>query len=435
MRREDELAWLDRLFDDLWPLPRSLTGPGVERSLARLSQDMPLTIEHTPSGSQVFDWAIPPEWHLRRAHIVDPCGRVICDTDVSNLHVVNYSEPVDLEMSLNELQARLHSLPDLPDAIPYVTSYYKRTWGFCISDRQRQQLEPGRYRATIDAEFIEGSLLTAHSTLDGESDREVLLTSYICHPSLANNELSGPLVLAALYQRIKAWPRRRFTYRFLLNPETIGALCFLANHHERLATDLEYGLVLTCLGGPSDGLRYKGSRPADATVDKVFGAAGDETISLGERVRCISFSPLNGSDEQHYGAAGFKLPIGQVSRTVCGEYEGYHKSLDDKSFMQIDQLQRSVDTIERALQWAEVAGRPANMAPFGEPQLGKRGLCPNLNSGTTRSSSDHDTLDGRRRHRPLHDRRSSGHRRGVHPRARRAPRVRRHLLFTEDFPT
>lgn len=395
MSSNDEHDWLDALFDELWPLPRSLTGPGTERTLDVLSRDMPLEIERYASGSTVFDWTVPPEWHLGRARLIGPTGETVCDTDDSNLHVVNYSEPVDVELELDELQERLHSLPNLPDAVPYVTSYYRRTWGFCLSDRQRQQLPPGTYRAIIETEFVDGSLPVAHATLPGDSEREVLLTSYVCHPSLANNELSGPLVLAALYRRIAAWPRRRFTYRFLLNPETIGALCFLSGHHERLRRDLEYGLVLTCLGGPAESLRYKASRPGDATIDRVFDAAASGTIGVGEAVRCLPYSPLSGSDERQYGAPGFKLPIGQVSRTVYGEYEGYHNSLDDKDFMQIGQLQRSADSIEEALRYAEVCGRPVNLAPFGEPQLGRRGLYPNMNSESTRASSDDDTMDGR----------------------------------------
>lgn len=395
MNNKDEYRWLDTLFDELWPLPRSLTGPGVEQTLELISQVMPLEIERFTSGSQVFDWVVPPEWHLRRGRLIDPDGKTICDTNDSNLHIVIYSEPVDTELGLDELQERLHSLPHLPDAIPYVTSYYKRTWGFCMSHDQRSHLREGTYRAIIETEFVDGSLALGHATLPGESEQEVLLTSYICHPSLANNELSGPLVLAALYTRIAAWRRRRFTYRFLLNPETIGALCYLSRHHERLRRNLEYGLILTCLGGPVEALRYKASRQGGSTIDRVFNAAETGVIDVGERVRCIPYSPLSGSDERQYGAPGFKLPMGQVARTVYGEYPGYHNSLDNKDFMRIDQLQRSADSIEEALSYAEVCGRPVNLSPFGEPQLGRRGLYPTLNSESTRSSSDDGTIDGR----------------------------------------
>lgn len=396
MQIQDEYKWLDALFDDLWPLARSLTGPGIERTIELLGQAMPLKVERFKSGSTIFDWTVPPEWHLTRARLLDPKGKTVCDTEWSNLHVVGYSESVDAEFQLRDLQHHLHSLPNLPDAVPYVTSYYKRTWGLCLSHRQREQLQDGTYRVLIESNFVDGSLPIAYATLPGESEREVLLTSYICHPSLANNELSGPLVLAALFNRISRWKRRRFTYRFLLNPETIGALCFLSRHHEYLQSNLEYGLVLTCLGGPKTSLRYKASRPADATIDRVFSAASKEDIPIGESVHCIPYNPLSGSDERQYGAPGFKLPVGQISRTVYGEYDGYHNSLDDKGFMTISQLQRSAESIEKALSYAEVCGRPVNLSPFGEPQLGRRGLYPNMNSESTRRSSADDTLDGRR---------------------------------------
>lgn len=395
MTRASEYRWLDNLFDELWPIPRSLTGPGTEQTLEILSREMPLEIERFESGTQVFDWVVPPEWHFRRGRLIGPSGKVICDTNDSNLHIVNYSEPVDTELGLSELQQHLHSLPKLPDAVPYVTSYYKRNWGFCISHRQRESLQEGTYRAVIETAFVDGTLPIGYAILPGESEREVLLTSYICHPSLANNELSGPLVLTALFRRIAGWSRRRFTYRFLLNPETIGALCFLSRHHGHLSRRLEYGLVLTCLGGPSDSIRYKGSRRRNSTIDRVFDAAAGGKLNLGPSVRQEPFSPLSGSDERQYGAPGFKLPIGQVARTVYGEYPGYHNSLDDKNFMRIDQLQRSVDAIEEALAYAEICGRPVNLAPFGEPQLGRRNLYPNMNSESTRSSSTDETMDGR----------------------------------------
>lgn len=391
-----DYEYANSLFDELWPITRSITGPGFESSLELLSQEIPLDIDKYPSGAKVFDWEVPPEWHLRSARLTGPDGDVICDASDLNLHIVNFSAPFTGEMTLDELQPHLHSLPELPGAIPYVTSYYKRQWGFCLSDSVRRSLRPGNYKVHIDSEFIEGNLLTGQVLLPGESDREVLISSYLCHPSLANNELSGPIGLALLFRRIREWDRRRFSYRFLINPETIGALCFLSKYGDYLRAQLEYGLVLTCLGGPSADLRYKSSRNGDSTLDQTFLAASEHLIDLKSEIRVTPFSPVGGSDERQYGSPGFKLPVGQIARTVYGEYSGYHNSLDDKDFMDISQVIKSVSVIEAGLKWAEVASNPVNLEPFGEPQLGKRGLYPNLNSAQSQKSSSDNLHDNRK---------------------------------------
>ena len=242
---------------------------------------------------------------------------------------MNYSAPVDLKLTLDELQPHLHSLPDLPDATPYVTSYYKRTWGFCLSERVRRSLERGTYHAYIDSEFVGanrgGCLEYGHCSLPGRYARTVVLTSYLCHPSLANNELSGPLVLLGLYDRIRRWPDRRFTYRFVLNPETIGSLCYLHRYGELLRSTVEAGLVLTCLGGPEPRLSYKTTRRESALLDRLVAALNFQE-NLGFRIR--PFTPAHGSGERQYCSPGFDLPFGQLSRTVYGEYPGYHNSVE-----------------------------------------------------------------------------------------------------------
>lgn len=393
---ERELNLMSDLFDLLWPINRSITGPGLEESLDVVSRYLPLNIERIPSGSVVFDWEVPPEWHLERGRLYDPFGRVVCDSASSNLHVMSYSEPVNIELELDDLQAHLHSLPEIPEAIPYVTSYYERRWGFCLSDDVRKQLIPGRYRAVIESEFIQdGSMPIATAVLDGDSEREVLITSYLCHPSLANNELSGPLALVALFNRISNWERRRYTYRFLLNPETIGALCFLSRHKETIDERMAYGLVLTCLGGPEGRLRYKSSFPESGNLDKVFKAAHTGCVSFQEPIVYEPFSPLGGSDERQYGSPGFRLPVGQICRTEYGKYRGYHNSLDSKDFMDIYQVQKSVGTIEESLMLAEIGGPLLNLKPFGEPQLSKYGLYPSLNSQSTRDKSNDELEDSR----------------------------------------
>ena len=391
----DEYTLLNQTFDQLWPITRSITGPGLEESLSILNQHMPLQIETVSTGSKVFDWTVPKEWHFKRAVLTGPNNEVICDSNEHNLHVVNYSQAVNKQLSLDELQPHLHSLPNLPTAIPYVTSYYQENWGFCLSEHQREQLKPGTYQANIEAEFVDGGVSFAHCTLPGESKREILLSSYICHPSMANNELSGPLVLLALYNRIKRWPKRRYTYRFLLNPETIGSLCFLSRYAQHLKQNLEAGAVLTCIGGPANHIHFKASCLGNSLFDKVGQACLNKEISLGAPLLFDPYCPTGGSDERQYGAPGFRLPVSQIARTRYDNFDAYHNSLDTKEFMGIDNLIKSTNSLERFLQYVEVCGKPVNQSPYGEPQLGPRGLYPNINAASTRSDSSDAQIDGR----------------------------------------
>lgn len=391
MQQQDDHARLDTLYDRLFPLMRSITGEGIEQSLAIMAEAMPLDIFGVASGTKVFDWEAPPQWNCRSACLTGPDGEVICDIGRSNLHVVNYSEGVDRQLSLEDLQPHLHSLPHLPDAVPYVTSYYNRTWGFCLSHTQRQALKPGTYRVRIDADFSQGRVPLAHSFLEGDSDREILISSYLCHPSLANNELSGPLVLLGLYHRLKAWPRRRHRFRFVLNPETIGSLCYLHLHGDALMARMDAGLVLTCLGGPGS-LTYKASRCETATVDRL----AKHWQSRGEPLRLRPFTPVSGSDERQYCSPGFNLPVGQFARCTYGDYDGYHNSLDSKEFMTVEALVQSVDEIEAFLKELDMVEPWTNLSPHGEPQLGRRGLYPNINSAATWAASSDEVFDGRK---------------------------------------
>jgi aminopeptidase-like protein len=379
------------LFDELFPILRSITGPGLRKSLDIFARYMPLSVEVVPSGTRVFDWEVPPEWQLNAARLIGPGGGVIADADVCNLHVMNYSAPVDALLSREELDAHLHSLPSNPDAIPYVTSYYARKWAFCLKHSVRQALPKGEYRALIDSRFVEGGVPFAECLLPGESEAEILLSSYLCHPSLANNELSGPLVLLGLYQRLKRWPRRRYSYRFVLNPETIGSLCYLYRRGQHLVRHMVAGLVLTCLGGPVDGLSYKMSRRGDSVLDGTVSA-----VAEARRIRIRAFDPTCGSDERQYCSPGFNLPMGQIARTVYADYDGYHNSLDDKAFMSIDSVVRSIDEIEGLLRTAEIAGHFRNLSPYGEPQLARRGLYPNVNAASTWKTSNDTLADARR---------------------------------------
>jgi aminopeptidase-like protein len=386
---KDELELLDGIFDRLFLLCRSITGQGLRDSLDILGEFIPLARESISSGTAVFDWVIPPEWKISGATLKGPDGRTYADFAQTNLAVVNYSGPIRRSLSLAELQPHLHSIPSLPEATPYVTSYYQRTWGFCLPESLRSTMPEGTYEAWIDSEHFEGQLDFAHAVLPGESTDEVLISSYLCHPSLANNELSGPLVLTLLYRRLSEWKRRRFTYRFVLAPETIGSLAFLSRYGEQLTRTMVSGLVLTCLGGRNQSLSYKSSRTEDSLLDRLVGARHDRGI----RIR--KFTPTGGSDERQFCSPGFNLPVGQFARDVYGEYDGYHNSGDTKEFMGIDQLVRSADDIEELLAELEYSGPFRNLQPFGEPQLGRRGLYPNLNCEDTRHNSNDATTDRR----------------------------------------
>lgn len=384
-------SWIEDLFDRLFPLNRSITGPGLRESLKILSEHVPLEVLSVPSGTEVFDWTVPPEWRIREAWLEGPDGTRIVDFADHNLHVVNYSAPVNARLTLDELKKHLHTAPRLPDAIPYVTSYYRRRWGFCLPLSTYEKLQPGEYHAYIDSEFVDGEINLAHAFLEGETKREVLISTYICHPSMANNELSGPIVASMLFNRLARWKRRRFTYRFVFAPETVGSLTYLMLYGSELVRSVHSGLVLTCLGGPNT-LSYKRSRRGDAPIDRVVEglfAAG----SPPGRLR--PFTPTSGSDERQYCSPGFNLPVGQMARTVYGEYPEYHTSLDNKDFMTLEALRKSADEIELVLKALELEGYYVNLRPYGEPHLSKRDLYPDMNSRENRAHSTNTLADGR----------------------------------------
>ena len=383
---------LDKIFDELFPICRSITGDGLRQSLAICGQYIPLTIESTPSGEEVFDWVVPPEWNITSARLTGPDGEVVADFSEHNLRVVNYSAPVTAELPLEELKKHLHSLPHLPDLIPYVTSYYRENWGFCLTHHELTALKPGMYRAQIESEFRQGEVNYGTAYLAGESGAEFLISSYLCHPSMANNELSGPLVLMALYHRIAQWPKRRFSYRFVLAPETIGSLCYLHRYGEQLKACCIGGLVLTCLGGPKESLSIKKARPPQALINRVLACLERENPhAWGSR----EFSPCNGSDERQYGSPGFNLPVAQAARTVYGHFPEYHTSGDTKEFMRIEQLNRAVDQLESLLKIHENSGYFVRTNPYGEPQLGRRDLYPNMNTPRASGQSSDSLIDGR----------------------------------------
>lgn len=389
---DDAGARLNDLFDRLFPICRSISGQGLRESFDILSEYLPLEIDGIDSGTKVFDWTVPQEWNIRSARLTGPDGEVIADFERSNLEVMNYSSPVDTELSLDQLKPHLHSIERLPDAVPYVTSYYERDWGFCLPHRTYERLREGTYKASIESEFLDGAVNFGHCLIAGETHNEIVLSSYLCHPSLANNELGGPLVLAELFQRIKHWKRRRYSYRFILAPETIGSLCYLYRHGQSLQSSMVAGMVINCIGGTSDTLSYKLSRRGDSLLDRtVLSLKSLGLLPIDIR----PFDPTHGSDERQYCSPGFDLPMSQISRVAYGTYDGYHNSLDTKDFMGIDNLIDSADKIEQLLLAIENAGPFENLSPYGEPQLGQRGLYPMRNTPTNRQQSTDTKLDGR----------------------------------------
>ncbi|MCJ8150102.1 DUF4910 domain-containing protein [Shinella sedimenti] len=354
------------LVSRLFPICRSITGEGVRRTLAILSEHVDVAIREVPSGTNVFDWTVPQEWNVRGASIRTASGKTVVDIADSNLHLVGYSEPVARRMPLSDLRAHIHTLPDQPDLIPYRTSYYSRSWGFCMAHCDYLALEEGDYDVVIDTTLADGSLTYGEVFLPGETEHEVLLSAHICHPSLANDNCSGLAVLAFL-ARALAGRRRRFGYRFLFAPGTIGALCWLAANEDRLSK-VHHGLVVSCIGD-GGGPVYKRSRRGDAMIDRAI-----EVIRCdGRKVTMVDFSPF-GYDERQFCSPGFNLPVGLLQRSAFGTFAEYHTSADDLDFVWPEHLASSFRMIMDIIDVIETDRIPLNLSPKGEPQLGKRGL-------------------------------------------------------------
>ena len=360
------------LAERLFPLCRSITGRGVRETLRTLQEYIPLTIHEVPSGTKVFDWTIPKEWNIRDAYIITPEGEKIASFKKNNLHVVGYSIPVDEEIALTELQEHLYSLEEQPDAIPYVTSYYKERWGFCLSHRERQSLKNGTYRAVINSELKDGSLTYGELIIPGKSKKEIFLSTYVCHPSMANNELSGPVVAMYLAKWVVTAPRK-YTYRIIFIPETIGSLTYLSQHVEEMKENMIAGFNLTCMGDDRS-FSYLPSRDGATRADKVA-----VRILKSRHPEFITYSYLagRGSDERQYCSPGVDLPVVSIMRSKYGRYPEYHTSLDDMSVVSPEGLQGAYDVLKECLETLEA--NPAYRAShLGEPQLGKRGLYPTL---------------------------------------------------------
>jgi aminopeptidase-like protein len=368
----NNLKEIESYFDRLWPICRSITGNGLRKSLEILQEIIPLTIHEIPSGSQIFDWVVPEEWNIRDAYIICPNGKKICDIKVNNLHVVNYSVAVHEKMSFDDLLPHLHVVEGQQEAIPYITSYYKKTWGFCLSKKELETLpREGQYEVFIDSTLEPGSMSYGECILKGESEKEILFSTYLCHPSMANNELSGPLAAAFVYKALlEKIPNRRYTYRFIFIPETIGAIAFLHKNGDHLKKTLTAGFVMTCCGDRGQ-ITYKLSKRKDSEGDR----AAKHILQNGINHAIIPFS-VGGSDERQFCSPGFNLPVGSIIRTPYQKYKEYHTSLDNKSFISFAHLLDTVNVSIQIVQALEMNKVYTNTIPYCEPQLGKRGLYP-----------------------------------------------------------
>jgi aminopeptidase-like protein len=373
---------IESYFDHLWPILRSITGEGVRQTHDVLSELIRLERTEIPSGTQVFDWTIPKEWKVNEAYILDPNGKRVLDVKENNLHLLNYSIPFRGVLSRTELDKNLYSLPDKPTAIPYITSYYSPRWGFCLSQQQRDALPDGDYQVVVDTKLFDGSLTLSEAILPGETKDEVLISTYTCHPSLASNELSGPLVAAFLYKELAKLESRRLTYRFIFLPETIGAITYLHLRGEYLKQHLIAGYVITCIGDTGD-FTYKRSRQSNliSTLALVDRAAEHVLKHSKKSHKILDFSPL-GSDERQYCSPGFNLPVGSLMRSMYGTYPEYHTSLDNKSLISFEAMAEAVGMYLSVMKVLELNRTYKNLFPHGEPQLGKRGLYETLGRNT-----------------------------------------------------
>lgn len=368
-----------RMMVELFPICRSITGDGVRETLARIKEHIPLEIYEVRSGTKVFDWEVPKEWNIKDAFILDEQGSKVVDFQKNNLHVVGYSIPIDKWLTLSELQEHLHSLPDQPDAIPYVTSYYKEYWGFCLCHNVRERLKEGRYRVVIDSELKDGYLTYGEYVVQGKTPQEVFLSTYVCHPSMANDNLSGSVLTTFLGRWIASAPRR-YTYRIVFVPETIGSITYLSRNLDKMRNNILVGFNISCAGDERT-YSYVPSRYGNTYADKVA-----LNILKFKHPDFVRYSFLErGSDERQYCSPGIDLPLVTLTRSKYGAYPEYHTSLDNLDLVTPDGLRGMYELFADCIELIE-RNVKVRVYCYGEPQLGKRGLYPNLSTKSSGAS-------------------------------------------------
>ena len=366
---------------ELYPICRSITGNGVRHTLQILQGRIPLTVHEVPSGTQVFDWTVPKEWNIRGAFIKNGRGDKIVDFADCNLHVVGYSVPFKGRLSLEELKQHLFALPEHPDWIPYRTSYYKETWGFCLSQKQLNAMTDGEYEVCIDSSLRDGHLTYGEHCIPGETADEILLSCHICHPSLCNDNLSGVALMVGLFEYLSQ-KTRRYSYRFLFIPGTIGSIAWLALNEAHVAS-IKHGFVVAGVGDKG-GFTYKKSRRGDTEIDRVFSYV---LRNSADNSKIIDFHPY-GYDERQFCSPGFNLSVGCVMRTPFGECPEYHTSADNLDFISLEALSDSFEKCVSAVNILDNNGVYLNQNPKCEPQLGKRGVYGSMGGETDRRTDE-----------------------------------------------
>ena len=361
---------------DLFPINRSLTGDGVRQTLQYIKNIVPeLEVNEVPSGAKCFDWKIPQEWNCNDGYIIDPGGNKICDFKTNNLHIVGYSTPIDSEIELEELIEHLYYLKEQPTAIPYITSYYSPRWGFCLSFNEFQKLKKGTYKVKINSELKDGNLTYGEIKIKGESEKEIFLSTYVCHPSMANNELSGPVVTTALVNFIKSLEGRKYSYRIVFIPETIGSITYISRNIDEMKKNIIAGFNISCIGDDRS-YSYIPTRYGNTLSDKV-------SKHILKNIDYVEYSFLDrGSDERQYCSPGVDLPIATICRTKYGAYPEYHTSLDDLTVISPSGLYGGYDKIKKAIELLEM-NNYYKVNVLCEPQLGKRGLYPTISTKTS----------------------------------------------------
>ena len=361
---------------DLFPINRSLSGDGVRQTLQYIKNIIPeLEVNEVPSGTKCFDWTIPQEWNCNDGYIIDPDGNKICDFKTNNLHIVGYSTPIDSEIELEELIEHLYYLEEQPTAIPYITSYYSPRWGFCLSFNEFQKLKKGTYKVKINSELKDGNLTYGEIKLKGESEKEIFLSTYVCHPSMANNELSGPVVTTALVNFIKSLEGRKYSYRIVFIPETIGSITYISRNIDDMKKNIIAGFNITTIGDDRS-YSYIPTRYGNTLSDKV-------SKHVLQDIDYVEYSFLDrGSDERQYCSPGVDLPIATICRTKYGVYPEYHTSLDDLTVISPSGLYGGYEKIKKAIELLE-KNDYYKVTVLCEPQLGKRGLYPTISTKTS----------------------------------------------------